>query len=245
VWDICQHSQWGNHIFTRANTHHAAARAALDLRRLADFVAPFQKSESPFAILYSLPSMAEKGYVKNMIGVYEGLFFSGFPVRFISERQIKAGKLKNYKLIVVPNARRVDNETFRKLVAFSKSSGKVVLVGKDSLSLNELGKEIAERKKEIGQMASIELVAPQKYFQSFSKILDEMNLFPANIVQTPNGEHVWSVESRSARTANNEQLLFILNLAKEPKEWFDLISNRKVNSLMTLKPLDIYLLIRK
>lgn len=250
LWDIDGHGAWGNHIFTRANTHHAAARIALDLRRLVEFITPFQKLNGPVAVLYSLPSMVEGSYIKNFISVYEGVFFTGFPVKFVSEAQVEAGKLGDYKLLIVPGAKRVSEKTFQAIAGFSKKGGKILLVGADSLGQDEYGKPVASREPVRKNMLSCPFSTPENYFSRICSLLDEMKLKPAIEVRDFDGKRPWAVEYRNAKMEDGTELLYVLNLSKDrrkvkietEKQLFDLITDRKIENKLELKPLDIYLL---
>ena len=250
-WDIDQHNPWGNHLFTRANAHHAAARAALDSRRLADYITPFQRMSSPVAILYSLPSMADSSYFKDMTSVYEGLFFTGFPVRFISEKQVAEGKLNQYKILVVSDARRVKEETFTKIVGFAAEDGKVLLVGDKSLNCDEYGKNVPPRlKAKAALITTMKISSPKNYFYEFGKIIDNLKLSPEVEVRGLNGKRVWALAYRSVKIQDGTRLLYAINLGKNPckakvmveGKLFDLIRNRHIDNTIEFKPLEIYFL---
>ncbi len=146
VWDSFLHGQSQRLMFAWENSYsaemmaagailhipwamEAAGRTALDLRRLAGEIVRFQQAipDSQVAILFSPASniLDKYGYPAALMSTHGGLFFLDTPVRFISERQVGEGQLKNVRLLIVPGATFVTNEAYRKILEYAKGGGAV------------------------------------------------------------------------------------------------------------------------
>ena len=146
IWQPRFHGD-GEYAFTMANTYYASQRVAVDLRRAPEEIASFRRTPAPpFVILHSVPSMTDRdSYVSSLYGLYASCSFSGWAVRFLSERKADAGDFGNAKIVVVPDARRVSDATFAELVKFAEGGGRIVVFGKEALLTNEHGRPRPER----------------------------------------------------------------------------------------------------
>ncbi len=246
-------SSWGDLTFRRADAFFMTAKAALDLRRFAPEISSFRSAPSPTAILYTLPSYAQKDYPDWMISAYEGAYFSGFPVRFISDRLIRNGKLNDYSILLVPNAQFVQQEVFDKIAAFVKHGGKVLCYGKDSLALNEYGQRIPGRDSIRKSFIFLSDDTPESWFAGYEKLLRELKKSPEVEVKSLSGKDTFGIEYRSIRGKDGRKLLYILNLNKTPvriqipgrERWTDLIGNSTFPEEAELQPLEFHLLREK
>ncbi len=246
TWD----SSWGELTFRRADAFYMTAKAALDLRRLAPEIAPFRSVKSPAAILYTMPSYARKDYPDWLITAYEGCYFSGFPVRFVSDRLVLDGKLQDYQILVVPNAQYVTDDVFAKIASFAGQGGKVICLGKESLSMNEYGQKISQRDAVRKGFIFLERDTPESCFAQYGKLLKELNRKPLVEVETASGDSTFGLEYRSAKTPDGKTLLYLLNLRKTPMTikipgghtWLDLIDGKPFPAETTLQPLELHLL---
>jgi hypothetical protein len=146
VWDSFLHGQSQRLMFAWANSYsaemmvagavlhipwamEAAGRTALDLRRLAGEIVRFQQAipAGPVAILFSpATNILDKfGYSAALMSTHAGLFFLDTPVRFISERQVCEGQLKNVRVLIVPGATFVTDGAYRKILEYAKGGGAV------------------------------------------------------------------------------------------------------------------------
>ena len=123
VWDWANtRHTYGEYVFTRAHMYHEMVRCALQLRCHAEEIGAFRHAPNPpFRILHSLPSLAERDpYVRSLYGLYGATSFTGWATRFITERHLAKGDFKGAQVIVVPDARRVSDTTFKALETFAR-----------------------------------------------------------------------------------------------------------------------------
>ena len=99
----------------------------------------------PFRILHSLPSMQDKSYVRSLYGLYAASSFSGWPVRFLSERDLARRDFKDARIVLVPDARCVSDDTFAALADFAAAGGIVIADGDEALMRSEWGKPVPSR----------------------------------------------------------------------------------------------------
>ena len=111
-WEMNYHDPWGSYAFTRADSFHYAAKAALDARRLAKQIASFRKEKRQFGIFYSLPSFCDSGMYKKINDLYQGTYFHGVTPGFITEKTLLENKFSHYKVILIPDTRRVSDQVF-------------------------------------------------------------------------------------------------------------------------------------
>lgn len=251
-FDLYDEDSFSNGPFTRADAFHVSAKLAMDLRRLPEEVAAFRKASAPFAILYSMPSFADPMHKTHLLEIYEGCYFSGFPCRFVGDRQVLSGKLEDCKILVVPNAQYVPEKVFSKIAQFSRDGGTVLLFGEDSLSRDEYGKKVPSRDPIRKTFRVISTDIPKRYSEAFNGVLDEKKLKPEVEVVGKDGKKVFGLEYRSVKDKKGNLLLYLINLNKSPVHveikgggnWLDLIENRKNPCGMTLNPLEIRFLRR-
>jgi hypothetical protein len=112
-------------------------KIALDVRRIGGEIAEFAGAPAEMAILYSRASMLqvegeflnldESLYTMEMKNVYNAMLGLDAPVRFVSSRQVTAGKLDGVKLLVVPAAKYVFDDVAEAVLDFARAGGTVVM----------------------------------------------------------------------------------------------------------------------
>jgi hypothetical protein len=253
-WGNTRHT-YGEYAFTRANTYHATIQAALDLRRFPEEIAAFRRTpEPPFRILHSLPSFAERDpYVRSLYGLYGACSFTGWAVRFITERNLEKGDYKDAKVIVVPDARRVSAETFAALDAFAAKGGIVLVDGEAALTKDQWGKIVPGRAAALKRFRRIGDVSSRTRFEALNAVLAEKGVEPPLAITGPDGKTPFGVIWRTAETAAGEKVAFVANLNKHTVEvkipkrgmfskWRDLLNGRPANGKVELKSMEILLL---
>ncbi|MDP0497579.1 MAG: hypothetical protein Q7Q73_15360 [Verrucomicrobiota bacterium JB024] len=112
--------------------------ASLDLRRMAGTIAAFHDTVPTVAMLYSHASLPATGitagedHLSQLKTAYEGLFFTGLKMGFVSDEQIRAEGLASspINVLIVPAATHVSDETVAAIETFAATSGKkVILIG--------------------------------------------------------------------------------------------------------------------
>ncbi|MBO4344846.1 MAG: hypothetical protein J5833_03770, partial [Victivallales bacterium] len=180
---------------------------------------------------------------------WEGMTFSGLPVKFISDRQIKEGKLSNFKIVAV-NAKHVDDFTFNALIDFAAKGGTLLCQGDDALMLNEFGIRVPEREKKLQIASRVAADFARNWFSAFENALSRHSIKPPIDVVGLDGQHIYGLEYRCAKDRDGKDLMYIVNFSKKPviatikgkNDWFDLITMSDKPSRLTLKPLDVLLL---
>ncbi|MDD4623418.1 MAG: hypothetical protein PHG71_09310, partial [Kiritimatiellae bacterium] len=253
-WANTRHT-YGEYAFTRANTYHETIRAALDIRRFPEEIAAFRHAPNPpFRIFHSLPSLAERDpYVRSLYGLYAASSFTGWPVRFLSERDLSKHDTKDVKVIVVPDARRVSETTFEALAVFAAKGGIVLVDGDEALTKDEWGKVVPERAAKLNRLRKFAETSSRTRFESLNTALAEKGEKPPLAVTTAGGKAPFGVMWRTAKTAAGTKVAFIANLAKTPVTvniakpgraggWTELLNGRDVSGEVVLKPMDVLLL---
>ncbi|MBN1554747.1 MAG: beta-galactosidase trimerization domain-containing protein [Phycisphaerae bacterium] len=208
------------------------SETALDLRRLAKEIVAFHAATADVAILYShrstpySPVPTRKSYpgafgpvvsthLRQMRDVYEGMFFEGTKLTFVTERQVEAGRLKKFKLLIVPAASHVSDEVVEQVRQYAEQGGRVVLVGDcfthDHRSVPRRGKLSGKGIQAIPAVADDADARKQ-----LAPRLTELKLRPPiQVVSTPDDPP--TVEWRYAHDKKTgRELLYLLNVGHDP-----------------------------
>lgn len=205
---------------------------ALDLRRLSKEITAFHAAPAKTAILYSqrstpyspTPTKKENpGYfgpivsthLRKMRDVYEGLFFEGVKLTFVTERQIEAGRLDEFTLLIVPAASHVSDEVVEKVQQFARQGGKVILLG-ECFAYDHRSQPRAEPIRGDGIHSEPAVANDVQARKTLAGWLDILKLRPPIHVEiTPNNPP--TVEWRYARDAKTgRELLYLLNIGHDP-----------------------------
>ena len=247
-WANTRHT-YGEYAFTRVNTCAATIRCALDLRRFPEEIAAMRRTDNPpFRILHSLPSMQNESYVRSLYGVYAASSFTGWPVRFLSERNLSRGDFKGAKIVVVPDAKCVSDETFAALAAFAKNGGIVIADTPDALMCDEWGKPVPSRQADARRFRRIADSGSRTRFNALAAALDEIGARPPLALSCADGSRPYGVIWRTGRTAAGERVAFIASMNRSETtlrlggEWRELLKDRDVSGTFTLAPCEVLLL---
>ncbi len=259
-----------NSINDHADRTHALSTAALDLRRLAKFIIAFPAQKSRVALYFSNPSLINRENQYNLLlDVYRGLYWlNAPPIDFITDRQIAAGKINDYKLIIVHSTPYLPAETLNKMKEFVRAGGHLVLT-LDSAQFDPYGRPL-NISDLLGQK-----VFPASFVHSSGKgsvyyagknlTMDQWTRYFADVYSTAGiptgmlklkdktGRPLVGVEVREA-DLENHHLIYCMNFTCSPVEIplpsqpnrriFDLINCAPVReSSVILKPLVPCLLI--
>lgn len=125
-------------------------RLGLDVRRLNTEIAAFTKDDPEVAILYSKtsslqvpPQQVQAGrtpYIDAVYSVWEGSRFLGCRIGFVSEKQILDGKLKKFKLLIVPAAKYIRPEVIAAIKNYIKEGGTALIIP-ESFMFNQFAQE--------------------------------------------------------------------------------------------------------
>lgn len=129
----------GHCILTRPNCTDALGRVSLDLLRLGNEVVALQQVRPQIALLMTPPSIpSSEAYLDELKTAFEGLYFLGAPVAFVTDRQVREGTLNDFAAVLVTGATRAEEDVVTQLVDYVRQGGTLVVTG-DSLTEDEYG----------------------------------------------------------------------------------------------------------
>lgn len=255
VWERAQEGDFAENILTRAGCVRALGRVALDLNRLAPEVHALSRAKTDLAILYAysslLPSM---DYVEEARAAFEGAYFTGAVCDFVTERQVEAGALTRYKLVIVPRAAYTPGAVLRAFQEYIETGGTVMTVG-PCFTHDEYGRA---RKHGLVQSGDGRLavypdpLTPHAYRDIIDRLLDAAGASRPIRLEGSYGEPVWGVNLRAVEY-RGQLLVSLLNLSREDKRVRlvaktpvqrarDMIGNKETTFPMSLSPLEPVLL---
>ena len=199
---------------------YANSKSALDLRRLARYVARFP-ARSEIAIYFSKPSLFldAPNHAPALKQVYAGLYFLDTPVGFITDKMLSKGIDKNVKLLVIPQAMYVADEIYQAIERYAKTGRKLVIVDSSSLTRNE-----KNQPRQIESLLKLPNVTVQQtgqsikqIWQEFDALLDECRVErPVRVINSA-GKPVWEMECRTVQDGNR-RLIYLINMSQETQE---------------------------
>ncbi len=223
--------------------------ASVNINRLAPIVAAFQSAPEEVSILLSMPSLVINDgdpYLQSLLYAFEGVSQSGRKTGFITEEQIRAGKLSQVKILVIPNMSAISDAAFDAVNDYILNHGIVVRAG-TTLPYNAWGHsrtDIVSR--------SLETVHLQESAQAtqFYHAMDAVDS-RIGVAQVPHiiNNFYYPFEGIKSRflIIDGVPYLYMLSLRHEAETVYvtggyhrgrDLIDARDVEFPMTLQPLD-------
>jgi hypothetical protein len=196
VWEMSTDPSLSGNIYFRPGNIFAGGRAMLDLNRLAPEVTAINNARPRVALLYSPPSIFwEEKYKKTLFSLYTALNFMGEPITFVSERQLAAGTAPKVNWLIVPKATHIFDTTPAALAAFTKSGGRILLIGGDSLSRDEYDRPLASQPESA-------VLEPGANDQAMADLLRAAlrPLPTADLRESHSGRPAWGVEFRVVPT---------------------------------------------
>jgi hypothetical protein len=237
-----QHVAW-----SQPRAAWATATTALDLRRLTRYVVAFP-TRPEVGVYFSKPSLFldSKPYRQALREVYEAANGLDAPVGFLTDKMIRVGRLKDFKLIVVSAAQHIEDDVLSRLQQYVSNGGRIVLVGR-SFVYDE------NRKTRVAKFANINLKNAEQLNKDLDQAYATAGVNRALRLKTVDGQNGWPIEFRCATVAT-EPVCYILGLNKSPMtveisgqlpspEWKDLITGEEgTRPRFLIKPLEIRLL---
>lgn len=236
-------NDFGGNIFLRPGNVIAHALAGLDGVRLAPEIRKFMDYEPEVAILYSPTAtiLSPGSYRGEVDRLYTALCFTGYRVRFLSERQLARGEFGKVRLLYVagaPNVSRAARDGMRK---FTEAGGRIAVAG-NSLTQDEYGQDIPAGFR-------TEPTAPFTPEALTAQILRSVKALPAAVkVDHEKGND--GVFFRMVPDGTGSWLVNVVNYNFEPRRlrfegngtFRDLIREREFEPQLTLAPLKPQLL---
>ena len=235
-------------VFDRPEALEAYAMAALDINRLAPVINAMQTAPAEVGILWSESSkVLDDGepYLTSTRYAYEGVSFSGYNVRFITERQAVEGALDDVNLLVVPETPALRDDAFKAVQAYVDNGGVLAQVG-TPIPYDEHGQSRQDLIRPTGHTFIVRgQNLPTEYLHAMDAILEVGKL--SNIPR-PINRHGYPLEGVKTRhvTYQGVDYLFVVNLRNEPVGCYlsstmhagrDLVTNQRVYFPRMLPPL--------
>jgi len=124
-------------------------RTALDVRRLAKQIAPFPDAPAEIALLYPRATLIQLDprtqghktpYALEMEKTYQAAVRLDAPVGFVSSRRVRENIPANFKLVVIPGCRYVEEDVFVRLKEWVAGGG-TLLITPTSLVADEYNRK--------------------------------------------------------------------------------------------------------
>jgi hypothetical protein len=248
VWERGQAGDFAENILTRPNCVRAMGHVALDLNRLAPEVYALQRTRSEAAILYSYSSLLpSQDYAIEAQKAFEGAFFTGAVFDFVTERQTIAGKLANYKLLVLPRASNAPDNVLQAIQDYIRSGGTVLAVG-NCFDKDQHGRARDERLRQEGSGRLVSFpyaLSARAYRELLDTLLDEASVPRRIRLEGEYGEPVWGVNLRTVEI-NGKTLVNLINFSRDDAR-IRLVRTHPISdatNLFTYQPLQFPLMLK-
>lgn len=207
---------YGN-VMDRPGCAQAVGGTCLDLNRFAGEVTALENVKAPAAIVYSGTSMKpDRHYSQSMETIYTALNFSGIKIDFITQRQLLAGKGRQYKLIAVPAGTQLLPGAARALNQLRHT--RIVLAG-NALVRDCYGNPASAVELRDLHVKSLLLDSKSSARQLQPVLAGELDRLKAlpewRLVNAGTGEPVWGVEWLPAKV-RGKTVINAVNLLREP-----------------------------
>ena len=227
----------------------AYVTAALDINRLAPVVYALQCAPAEVGVLWSDSSKAlDDGdpYLNSARFAYEGLSFSGYQVRYVTENQCLQGALDRLKVLVIPETPAVRDQTFAAIQKYVENGGTVAKVGKP-IPYNERGQSRHDVIRNTGKTVLVRgMNLPTEYLHAMDAAIELGSLHAIPRPINASGYPLEGVKTRYVEYGG-QHYLFVLNLRNErvlchlagpQQSGIDLVLGREVRFPKELPPLD-------
>ena len=170
--------------------------------------------------------------MRQLKHVHFGLFCLDMNYGFLSERQIGQGQLEGRRLVIVPAADYVAEETVNRLQSYLKAGGTVLIIG-DSLSHDERGQQRDlsgwhAKSQELmvagfpvtmshfgsGRIYRTTRLSGQQYRRFFDAFLDEVGIHRSYRITDMQGGSVDGVDFRTTQLGTR-RLAYLINLSRQ------------------------------
>jgi hypothetical protein len=144
----------------------------------------------------------------------EALNFLGVSIGVVTERQLAEGGIPTgTRLVIVPNARYVQDQTVVALKAARAQGAVVGIIGEQSLTAVPTG-----GRREDAQVPGAErmgVATPQDYHRQFDAWLKAAGVQQELLALDGNGRPAWGIEVRTARVGDRP-FAYAVNLTRQP-----------------------------
>ena len=187
-------------ILTRPENVMAVGRVGLDLMRLAPEVYRMQRATSPVAMFYGITAQIwSQRADAAMKRAYEAMSFTGLPVVFVSERQVREGALSRFHAVVLPSIRHAPDAVARAIGAYAAAGGKVWIIGE---ACEALGRDEYDRPRDLAwpegsTLCLPESASPMALRSAMLRALDGAGIERHVVLKGEDGSEPWAVDYRA------------------------------------------------
>lgn len=220
VWERTDdpNSDFAGSLLHRPEIVEALAHTALDLNRLAPYIAALQNQPPDVYILYSQYDMARQGVdaVVPRDSLYIALTMLGVRVGFITERQLAERRVpRNALRILIANTQYLSDEAFAELDYLRQQRGVQILsLGEPTLQYDRYGRGRISRAGGL-TFERNPLLDAQRLFLRLPPLLGNWRVErPLRLLQE-NDQPVWGVSYRVAPYENG-YVASLCNYTREP-----------------------------
>lgn len=216
VWErtFDKQSDFAGSIMHRPECAEAHGRVALDLMRLAPEVTAFQQAPARVAVVYSIASLiyGTQESTSDLLRAYHALNFCGEKIDFITERQLSAGKAKQYQVILAPGITHLPEDALRGLAAYD---GLVLTTSAKCLSRDDF-----DRPQTVGMPKRLHVlpsVSAVELRDALLPLLKQAGVTPLVTVRdSATGQVAWGVEWQTVPTTKG-LLVNLVNYMQKPQ----------------------------
>jgi hypothetical protein len=240
-------------VYARPEAMEALAVTALDARRLAAIIRAFAEAPADVLVFFSESSkIMDNGepHLLSALNAFEGSSFSGYNVRFVTERDIANGALDKCRVLVMPETPAATDAAFKKIDDYVAGGGAVARVG-TPIPYNERGKSRADVIRTTAKTVFVEgMNLPTEYLHTMDTSIVRDALPP---IARPTNNFGYPLEGVHTRYAviDGVSYLYVVNLRPDPvpcqlaggmNAGRDLIQGRDISFPRELVPLEPMLL---
>lgn len=253
LWDKSYNEQddrFGS-INIRPDTFYQTGKVSLDLNRLSREIAAIENAGSEVAIFDStLSEIYSPEGAAVQYNAYSACVYNGKKVRFVTDNSVSK---MHEKILVIPGYELVSDKALGNILDYKANGGKIIILGSDSVRVNENNQNIAEEKRnkffDGSYVIDLSIYTEQSedLAVKFGEIFSSENMQLIRIIDTATGDHVKNVEYEYGIYNGN----IILNLCnwemEKPKNvrifagdreitnYKELRSNREMEGILTLE----------
>jgi len=210
-----------------------------ELNVFAKEVVALERAPKQIFLLYSEPSAIQSiDYLNNQMITYEALHFTGLPIGFVTENDLRTSGLPaGCRWLVIADASHVRQTTLDWLRTYVKGGGKLLVIGNDALKYNEYGKiNNASQLEFVSGADKLEIVAPPILLGQIEALMSKTTVRrPLRCIDSSGGnrQSAFGVMCRSVEYLGGH-LVCLINVAAVPKEVSLELNGRPVKTALAL-----------
>ena len=222
VWEEPAGGGLVGNISQRPADIHDAGRAMFDLSRLADEVAALADVEAEVALLYSTTALTwQPGYDVAVKRGWTAAANLGAPATFVTDRQLRGGTAADVKVILLPRASYLHDETVAALADFVENGGTLVALGEDALRYDEYGRE-RELPASLTELRTVGIdgddpfADERRVTEDLRPMLDAAGVEMLELERIDDGDLAVGIDRRAA-TVDGRRLIALTNMLAGPQ----------------------------